>query len=292
MSSHDLRNLLLLAAIWGSSFLFTRLAAFDFGAFPLILVRVGAAGLMLLIVMALQGRLHALWPYWRPIAMVGFLNAAVPFTCYAFAATRIEIGLLSVLNAMTPLFAALIARLWLKEQLSGLRVLGLVIGFLGIITLVYDKLHFDQGATGWAILASLVATLFYGIAASFSTKYLKGAEPIAVAAGSLSSAGIMLAPFAWWLWPDTSISAGAWGSALTLSLLCTGLAYLIFYRLLANVGGAKTVTVTFLVPPFGVLWGVLLLGEKLSFQVVGGTAVVLLGTLLATGFIGGRGARA
>lgn len=288
MSAQDLRNLLLLAAIWGSSFLFTQLGALEFGAAPLILIRVGAASIMLLGIMALQGKLSTILPYWRPILVIGVLNAAVPFTCYAFAATRLETGLISIINAMTPLFAALIARLWLKEALSGLRIVGLIIGFVGITSLVYDKLNFSQGAEGWAILASLTATVFYGLAASYSTRHLRGAEPMAVVAGSLTAATVMLAPFGWWLWPSTPISAMAWGSALSLSLLCTGVAYLIFYRLVASVGGARTVTVTFLVPPFGVMWGVLLLGETLTAQVVIGTTIVLLGTLLATGFIGGR----
>lgn len=288
MSSKDLRDLLVLAAIWGSSFLFMLQAAPDFGAFPLTLVRVGVSGLALLVYVGLSGHLSAIVANWRPIFVVGLLNAAAPFSLYAYAALHLESGLLAVLNAMAPMFAALIARVWLAERLTPSRLLGLFLGFIGIVILVYDKLSFEQGAPGWAVLASIAATIFYGVAASFSSKYLKGVEPKAVAAGSMLSAALLLAVPAIISWPSQPISASAWGYALALSLLCTAVAYVIFYRLMVNVGPAKTITVTFLVPPFGVFWGVLLLGETLSPQVVIGASTVLLGTLLATGFIGKR----
>ncbi len=288
MSSKDLRDLLVLAAIWGSSFLFMLQAAPDFGAFPLTLVRVGVSGLALLVYVGLSGHLSAIVANWRPIFVVGLLNAAAPFSLYAYAALHLESGLLAVLNAMAPMFAALIARVWLAERLTPSRLLGLFLGFIGIVILVYDKLSFEQGAPGWAVLASIAATIFYGVAASFSSKYLKGVEPKAVAAGSMLGAALLLAVPAIISWPSQPISASAWGYALALSLLCTAVAYVIFYRLMVNVGPAKTITVTFLVPPFGVFWGVLLLGETLSPQVVIGASTVLLGTLLATGFIGKR----
>ena len=288
MSSKDLRDLLVLAAIWGSSFLLMLQAAPDFGAFPLTLVRVGVSGLALLVYVGLSGHLSAIVANWRPIFVVGLLNAAAPFSLYAYAALHLESGLLAVLNAMAPMFAALIARVWLAERLTPSRLLGLFLGFIGIVILVYDKLSFEQGAPGWAVLASIAATIFYGVAASFSSKYLKGVEPKAVAAGSMLGAALLLAVPAIISWPSQPISASAWGYALALSLLCTAVAYVIFYRLMVNVGPAKTITVTFLVPPFGVFWGVLLLGETLSPQVVIGASTVLLGTLLATGFIGKR----
>lgn len=288
MSPKDLRDLFMLAAIWGSSFLFMLKAAPAFGPFPMTLVRVGVSGLTLLIYVSLNGHLNALLKNWRTIFIVGVLNAAVPFSLYAYAALRLESGLLAVLNAMAPLFAALIARCWLGEQLTKARLLGLLIGFLGILLLVYDKLSFEQGAPGWAVLASLTATIFYGFAANFSARYLKGVEPQAVAAGSLLGAAVLLLIPALYTWPAQAIDAASWGYALALSLFCTAVAYVIFYRLMANVGPAKTITVTFLVPPFGVFWGVLLLGETLNLHVFIGTCTVLLGTLLATGFIGGK----
>lgn len=288
MSPKDLRDLFLLAAIWGSSFLFMLKAAPAFGPFPMTLVRVGVSGLALLVYISLNGHLRSLLNNWRNIFIVGVLNAAIPFSLYAYAALRLESSLLSVLNAMAPMFTALIARCWLGEQLTKARLLGLFIGFLGILLLVYDKLSFERGALGWAVLAALTATIFYGIAANFSARYLKQVEPQAVAAGSMLGAAALLVIPALYTWPTHTIDLASWGYALSLSLFCTAIAYVIFYRLMANVGPAKTITVTFLVPPFGVFWGILLLGETLNLQVFIGTCTVLVGTLLATGFIGSK----
>ncbi len=285
MGAQDLRQLLLLAAIWGSSFLFMRLAVEDFGTWPLMLVRVGFASLAMLAVVWWQKKWQAIQQYWAAMAFVGIVNAAIPFTLYVYATQHLPTGTIAVINAMTPLFGAIIAKLWLGEHLSGSRFLGLVLGFGGIVCLVYDKLFFNDLHQSLAVLASLAATFSYGIAASFSTKYLKGADPIAVTAASFSSATLCVLPFAIWFWPTQSISLESWSSALLLSLLCTAFAYIIFYRLVASIGGARSVTVTFLVPPFGIIWGVLLLNESFGFNEFFSAALVLLGTLLATGFL-------
>lgn len=288
MNAHDLRNLFLLAAIWGGSFLFMSLAVPDFGTWPLMLVRVGVAASALWLVIWWQKKWNAIRQHWKPIAFVGVVNAAIPFTFYAYAAQHLPTGTLAVINAMTPLFGALIARLWLAEDLSFSRFIGLLIGFSGIVLLVYEKLFFTDQHQSLAVLASIGATFSYGIAASFSTKYLKGADSIAVTTGSLSSATLCVLPLALWYWPSTPISSAAWSSALTLALLCTSVAYIIFYRLIATIGGARSVTVTFLVPPFGIIWGVLLLNEPFSFKDLLSTGLVLFGTLLATDFLQSR----
>lgn len=285
MSAYDLRQLFLLAAIWGSSFLFMRLAVDDFGTWPLMLVRVGCAALAMLAIVGWKKKWPALQQYWLAIAVVGIINAAIPFTLYAYATQHLPTGTIAVINAMTPLFSAIIARFWLGERLTGSRLLGLIIGFGGIVWLVYDKLFFSDLNQSLAVLASLAATLSYGVAASFSTKYLKGADPIAVTAGSFSSATLCVIPFAIWFWPQQPISFHSWSAALTLALLCTAFAYIIFYRLVESIGGARSVTVTFLVPPFGIIWGVLLLNESFGLNEFFSTGLVLLGTLLATGFL-------
>lgn len=288
MTAHDLRNLFLLAAIWGSSFLFMNLSIEDFGVWPLMLVRVGVAAAALWVVIWWQRKWQAIRLHWRAIAFVGVVNAAIPFSCYAYAAQYLPTGTLAVINAITPLFGALIARWWLNEQLSASRFVGLIIGFIGIVFLVYETLFFTDYQQSLSVLASIGATLSYGIAASFSTKYLRNVDPIAVTTGSLSSATLCVLPFALWYWPDHNISLGSWGSALTLALFCTSIAYVIFYRLIAAIGGARSVTVTFLVPPFGIIWGVILLNEHFGINELLSTALVLFGTLLATGFLQSR----
>lgn len=285
MKAQDLQQLFLLAAIWGSSFLFMRLAVDDFGTWPLMLVRVGVAAVALLSIVAWQKKWQAMRQYGLPIAFVGVVNAAIPFSLFVYATQHLPTGTIAVINAMTPLFGALIARVWLGEHLSGSRLLGLIVGFSGIVFLVYDKLFFQDQHQSLAVFASLAATVSYGIAASFSTKYLKGADPITVTAGSFSSATLCVLPLAIYFWPHHPVSFKAWGSALSLALFCTAVAYIIFYRLVASIGGARSVTVTFLVPPFGIIWGVLLLNEPFGLNELFSTTLVLIGTLLATGFL-------
>lgn len=285
MTATDLRNLFMLAAIWGGSFLFMRLAVVDFGTWPLMLVRVGVAALALWLVVIWKGKWQAFHGYIWAILIVGVINAAIPFSLYAYAAQHVASSTLAIVNALTPLFGALIARLWLREKLNLWRSIGLIIGFGGILALVYPSLFLSDGNERWAILASIAATISYGVAASFSTKYLQGADSLVVATGSLSAAALCVAPLAYWYWPEKTIHIGSWSAALALALLCTALAYIIFYRLIASIGGARSITVTFLVPPFGIIWGVLLLNEPFGLNDLICTLFVLIGTLLATGFL-------
>ena len=286
MQAKDYRDLFLLAAIWGSSFLFMHLSVADFGPFALVEVRVGFAAIFLLIVAGVRGQLGSLWRNLRHIAPVGVFAAAIPFLLFNYAAQSVPSGMMAVINAMTPLFGALLARIWLGERLTTGRVLGLFLGFTGILILVWGDISFERGGMGWGVAACLGAALCYGFSACYTTRYLKGVEPLAMAAGSIATSALVLLPTAIIAWPTIAIPASAWAAALALSLLCTGLAYIIFYRLIDSVGASRTITVTFLVPIFGILWGIVFLNEPMSVRLAVSTLVVLLGTLLATGFIG------
>jgi drug/metabolite transporter (DMT)-like permease len=197
-------------------------------------------------------------------------------------------GTMSIINALTPLWGAAIAWVWLKDTLPPLRMLGLIVGVAGILVLVWDKLSFQDTASTYAVIAGVAAPIFYGIAASYTKKYLMDADPIATAAGSLVAAGIVLLPFTLYTWPTTPISTSAWAALVGLGLLCTAIAYVLYYRLLIRVGPPRAMTVTFLIPVFGVLWGWLFLGESITLRIVLGGGVILLGTGLATGFVGRR----
>lgn len=285
MPLKDLRDLFVLAAIWGSSFLFMRLAVHDFGPIALTEMRVGISAVFLLIVSALMRRLSPFLQNWRIISVGGLISIAFPFLLYSYASQTLTAGFMAIVNALAPLFAAIIARIWLGEKLTRLRILGLFIGFGGIAILVSDSLSLDIQGQGLAITALICAPLCYGIAASYMTKYYKGLDPIACATGSVTASAVFLLPFTLFSWPSEPISGVAWSSAFLIAILCTGIAYLIFYRLIDNVGPSKTITVTFLVPPFGVFWGVLILDESLTLPIILGAATVLCGTLLATGVI-------
>jgi drug/metabolite transporter (DMT)-like permease len=281
----DIVELIVLAALWGASFLFMRIAAPDFGAVGLAGVRVAGATLFLVPLLATRGLLPELVRHWRAIAAVGILNSALPFLCFSYAALSITAGLSAIFNSATPLFAALIALAWLADRLTPTRVLGLAIGFAGVVWIAWDKAGFKAGGSTLAVLACLAATLSYGIAPNLAKRYLAGVPPLAVAAGSQLFAALALALPALWFWPATAPSTHAWLAATALAFFCTGLAYILYFRLIANAGPANAVSVTFLVPIFAVAWGGLFLGETLSWPLVAGCAVVFAGTALATGMV-------
>jgi drug/metabolite transporter (DMT)-like permease len=283
MKKSDLACLTALAALWGASYLFMRVCAGEFGAMTLAGARAAIAAALLLPLLA--GDWRVLRRHWKPVLLVGLTNSALPFVLFALAALGINAGLSAIFNAATPLYAAVIGRVWLGEPIGRTRAAGLALGFCGVVWLAADSASFKPGATGWAVLACVAATMLYAFSAHFSKRYLATVPPLAVAAGSQLAAALMLAPAAMALHPATLPSARAWGALLCLGALCTALAYVLFFRLIARVGAAKTMAVPFLVPAFGVLWGVLFLGETLTNAMAAGSALIVLGTALATGLI-------
>ncbi len=281
-------ELIALAAIWGGSFLFMRLCGADFGPAPLAAIRAIGGTLLLMPLLAARGQLGDLRRHWRAIAWIGVTNSALPFLCFAWAALAITAGLSSIFNATTPLWGALIAWAWLGDRPDRSRTCGLVIGFVGVLWLAGDKASLKPGEHGvssaLATAACLVATLLYGYSANFAKRRLTGVPPLALAAGSQLSAAVVLAVPAALLWPATVPSPIAWSAAITLALLCTGVAYVLYFRLIAHIGPANAISVTFLIPAFAVLWGALFLHEALGAVMAAGCAVVVLGTSLATGF--------
>ena len=292
MTRRDLAELLLLAALWGGSFLFMRVGAGEFGPAALLFVRVAGAAALLLPIALARGEGGALRRHWRELAVVGLLNSALPFACYMVAALVLSAGLAAILNATTPLWTALIAWAWLGDRPGRVRAVGLAVGFAGVVAVGLQNASFRPGEHGVSAAAGialcLVATLCYGVAASYAKKRLAGVPPMAVAGGSqLAAAAMALGPALWW-WPATNPGATAWGAAAMLALACTGLAYWMYFRLIGRIGPAKAVSVTFLVPAFAVAWGALFLGEMLNAATVAGCAVILAGTALATGLVGRR----
>lgn len=292
MTRRDTVDLLLLAAIWGASFLFMRLGAAEFGPVALAFVRVAGAAALLLPLMLLRCQGAAWRTHGRAIAGVGLVNSALPFLLYAVAALALTTALMSVFNATASIWGALIAWLWLKERLSPLRWLGLAVGVAGVVFLSWGKADLRPGEHGVSaavgVAACLAATWLYGLGANLSRRWLQGVPSLAVAAGSQAAAAVALAVPAVLWWPAVNPGAGAWAAALALSLLCTGLAYILYFRLLARTGAAKAMSVTFLIPVFALLWGYVALGEQPTGTMLAGCAVILLGTALATGLLGRR----
>ena len=289
MKHRDGAELLLLAAIWGGSFLFLRMGAGEFGPVALTGLRVIGAALLLLPLAALRGQAAARGMHWKPLLVLGVMNSALPFLAYSIAALGVTAGLAAIFNATTPLWGALIAWVWLGDRLAPSRLLGLAIGFLGVLGLAWSNASFAPGAgaisSGWAILACVAATLCYGWSANYARRRLGGVPPVLVAAGSQLAAAAVLLPPTVAFWPGAQPSGQAWLAALLLAVLCTGVAYILYFRLIARLGATNAVTVTFLIPGFAVAWGWLILREAVTLPMLAGCAVIFTGTALATGVL-------
>jgi drug/metabolite transporter (DMT)-like permease len=284
-----LTEFVLLAAIWGASFMFMRVGAKELGALPTAGLRVGIAAVFLLPILLARGQAGVLYTHWKRIFAVGILNSAIPFACFTYALLSISSGLSSILNATVPLFGAVIAWIWLKDRPTGSRTVGLLIGFIGVALLAWDKASFQPdasgAASGWAVLACLLACLCYGLAANFTKRYLGGLPSLVTSTGSQLGAAVFLAPLAVWTWPDHAVSMTAWAAVMALGVLCTGVAYILYFRLIERVGPARALTVTFAIPVFAVFYGVVLLGEVVTPWMLGCGAVIIVGTSLSTGLV-------
>jgi drug/metabolite transporter (DMT)-like permease len=279
----------LLCAIWGSSFLFMRLGVTEFGPLPTAAVRVTVAAAFLLPLLWLRGLAPQLARHWKPIITIGVLNSGIPFACFAFALLSITTGMSAILNATVPLFGALVAWFWLNDRLARSRMLGLAIGFAGVALLAWDQASFKPNAAGvapgWAVLACLLATLCYGVSANATKRYLSGLPALVTATGSQLGALLVLALPAAWLWPGRAPSLQAWLSLVVLGVLCTGLAYILYFRLIEEAGPARALAVTFLVPVFAVFYGVVFLSEDVTTWMLLCGAAIGLGTALSTGLL-------
>jgi drug/metabolite transporter (DMT)-like permease len=278
----------LLALLWGSSFLFMREGAHAFGPFPTAWVRITLAALMLTPVLFWRKQASVFQRHWRPTMASGLLNAGIPFACYAYALMHINTGLTSILNATTPLFGALIAWVWLGDKLNAARALGLALGFTGVVLLASDVpggISFQTGGSGLAVVACLVATCCYGIAGSFTQRYLHGVPSLVTTTGSLWGASLGLMLPALFTWPAEPPSLRAWMALAIAGLFCTALAYVLYFRLMRRTGSARAMTVTYLIPVFANLFGVIFLDEVVTNWMMGCALVIVLGTALASGLI-------
>jgi drug/metabolite transporter (DMT)-like permease len=284
MARRDLIDLLLLGAIWGAAFLFIRIAVPEFGPIALVEVRVIIAAAVLLAIVAARGLMGQFKGRWRALTLIAALNTAVPFALFAYATRTIPAGFAAVLNATVPLFGAIVGRGFFDEKLGRTRAIGLAIGFLGVLVLVAPKLN--VAGTPLAIAAALSASLMYAFAAHLTRHILPGVNSLVIAAGSIVASVALLAIPAVVLWPGTMPSPGAWMSTIALGVFCTGLAYILYFRLLERVGATGAVAVTYLIPLFGMVWGGIFLAERVTVPMVIGCVLILLGVSVTTGAIG------
>lgn len=285
MNTRDGAMLLMLSAIWGGSFLFLRIAAPVLGPVALIELRVGIAGVALLLyALATRKRLD-LRARWRQYLLVGILNSAIPFTLIAAAELTLTAGLAAILNATSPLFGAVVAALWIQEALTLKKVVGLLLGLGGVALVVGWSPLPLTGVVALSVGASLAAAAFYGVAGVYTKIHVQGASSLGVATGSQLGAALFLLPFTAVAPPAHLPTLPVALAVVTLGLLCTAAAYLLYFKLIANIGPTRALTVTFIVPIFGILWGVVFLQETLAWTTIFGSGVILLGAGLVTGVL-------
>ncbi len=280
-----LAEFILLAALWGASFLFMRLGAAEFGPLPTAGIRVTIAAVFLLPLALSRGLWAEMNQRRTKLLVLGMLNSGVPFATISFALLSISTGLSSLINATVPLFGALVAWIWLKDRPHRMKIVGLMIGFIGVALLAWGKASFKPDASGqssgWAVVACLFACLCYGLSASYTKRYMAGVPSLVIATGSQIGAAIGLALPTLLFWPSQMPSATAWLALLAVGVLCTGIAYVLYFRLIAKMGAAGSLTVTFLIPVFAVGYGALFLGESVTpWMLLCGT-IILCGTALS-----------
>jgi drug/metabolite transporter (DMT)-like permease len=271
-------ELAILGAIWGGSFLFMRVAAADFGPVPLVEARLALGGLILTPFLW-RARAQFTLGLWLRIAGIALINSVTPFVLFAWGAERAPAGIGAITNAMTVMFTVLVGFLFFGERIGARRLIGLAAGFVGVAVLASGK---TAGASVLpAALAGTAASVCYGFGINLVRRHLGGYPPAAVAAATLLSGSVLLSPLAIYAWPAAAIPAASWVSALLLGVLCTGAAFVFYYRLIARIGAARTATVTYLIPFFGVVWAWLLLGEPLTLTMALAGALILSGVALS-----------
>jgi len=271
-------ELVVLGAIWGASFLFMRVASPDFGPVALVEVRLLLGALILSpFLWRARGQLNG--RLWLRLAIVGAVNSAIPFTLFAWAARHAPAGIGAIANATAVMFTAVVAFWFYGERIGKRRSAGLALGFIGVVILASGKT--SGGAVWLPALAGTFAAFLYGIGANLTRKWIVGLPASAVAAATLVCASALWAPLALAVWPESAIPAKSWLSAALLGLVCTGIAYLLYFRLLYRIGAPRASTVTYLVPLFAVIWAWGVLGEPLTLSMAAAGALILAGVALS-----------
>jgi drug/metabolite transporter (DMT)-like permease len=283
MGGRDLGALLLLSALWGASFIFIRVAVPALGPFVLVELRVGLAAVALALCAAFLGRLPKLRVRWRQFALLGMVNVAIPFSLISAAEINLTASLAAILNSTTVMFTAVVAAVWMGDALTARKVVGVVLGIVGVTVLV----GWDPIVMNWFVVLSvgamLAASLAYALGSVYAKRTFAGSPPRAIAIGQLTAAATLMLPLAAVSVPDERPSTIVVLSILGLALPSTALAYMLYFRLIENVGPTSTSTVTLLVPLFGLLFGVVLLEEPVGLGTLAGLVLILSSVTLITG---------
>ncbi len=279
MRAADTGRLVVLAAIWGGSFIFIRVLAPTLGPVVTAGSRVLIAGVALVAYFRATGFDAELSRFWRHYLVIGVVNSAIPFLLFAYAALHIPASYSAILNAATPSFAVLLSAGFLGERLTAPKIAGLVAGAAGVALVSHAGPVVPDAMFGSALAACLGAAFCYAAAGIYVKRCAAAVKPMAIAGWSQLLAGAVLLPLIPFAPSPGTLTITVVANVLGLALLCSAIAYLIYYRLIADVGPTRTLTVTYLIPLFGMLWGALLLSETITLSMIGGCALIVGGTL-------------
>jgi len=283
MRAGDLFRLLLLAAIWGGSFVFLRALAPALGPILTADLRVLIAWAVLSLYLRAVG-LDIQWRrFWKQYLIIGALNAALPFSLFAFAALHIPASYSAILNATSPLFGALFSALWMGEKIAAPKVLGLVLGIAGVALVTRLAPGERDSMVVWAMIACLLAAVCYGSVSVYTKKFAAAVKPTAISAGSQLMAGLLLLPFVPFAPAPGRITLLVTVNMILFAISCSAVAFLLYFRLIADIGPTKALTVTFLMPAFTMIWAAIFLGEGVTASMIFGCALILGGTGLVVG---------
>ena len=271
----------MLAAVWGGSFLFMRIAAPVLGPVWLIEFRVLLAGLVLLPILARLDLLREMRRQLVPLFVVGCINSAIPFSLLAFASVSLPAGFTAILNGTAPLFGTVVAAIWLKERLTLTQLIGFMLGFMGVVILVGWRAVAVTPSFFIAVSAGLLAALMYAIAAPYIKQNLSGVPSLVIATGSQLGAACLLLPALLFTVPEQMPSLSVLAAVIALAVVSTAFAYILYFRLIHNIGSTRALTVTYLIPLFAMLWGAIVLNEVVTPSMMLGCGLVLLGTAIA-----------
>ncbi|MFZ1685467.1 MAG: DMT family transporter [Candidatus Zixiibacteriota bacterium] len=280
MRAADIARLLLLAAIWGGSFIFMRVLAPVLGPVLTADLRVMIAGLTLILYFRII-KFDPQWrPHWKKYLLIGSINSALPFFLFSFAALHIPASYSVILNSTSPFFAALFSAMWLHERLTIPKLLGLVVGAVGVGLVVRVGTVETDSMVALAVGACLLAAICYGLTATYIRRFGKELKPMSIAGASQVMAGLVLIPLIPFSPMKGELTLTVGVTVVIFSLLCSAVAYLLYYRLIADLGATKALTVTFLMPAFGMLWGFLILHEQITPGMILGAILILTGCAL------------
>jgi drug/metabolite transporter (DMT)-like permease len=268
-----------MGVIWGIPYLLIKVAVAEFSPAALVLARTVLAAALLLPIAAMNAQLRPLLPFWRPLLVYTVIEICIPWLLLSYAELRLSSSLTGLLVAAVPLVGAVLVWATGHERIEGRRVAGLLIGFAGVAALV----GFDVDAGDLGSVAAIVVVAFcYALGPLILSRYLSSLPGLGVVAASLAITAVIYLPFGWSQWPSGPVSAPAWLSVIALAVVCTAIAFIVFFQLIAEVGPARAVVITYVNPAVALVLGAIVLDEAVTVPILVGFALILVGSVLAT----------